>query len=110
MEKEYYTIKPSLKQYYGRKVTKDTEFEEYTDDKSVHQTFKDLTLTTEINKSIDIGEIKTSESSKIVTSVPEGTILIWKEEDGFIVPNVQFYTLEELEEEVTQIKDIYKEV
>ena len=50
MNNELFTIKPSLRQYYGRTITKETEFDEYTDDKTVHQTLKDLILTTEINK------------------------------------------------------------
>ena len=110
MNKEFFTIKPSLKQYYGKKVDKTTEFEEYTDDKKVHQTFKDLVLTTEINREVEYGDIKSTEVSTIKTEVPEGTILIWKDTDGFIVPNVQFYTLDELEAEVKQFQIIYKEV
>ena len=50
MEKksELFTIKPSLRQYYGRTIRKDTAFDEYTDNKEVHQTLKDLVLITEI--------------------------------------------------------------
>ena len=51
MEKnELFTIKPSLRQYYGKTVTKDLEFDERTEDGVVHQMLKDLILTTEINK------------------------------------------------------------
>ena len=51
MEKiEYYTLKPNLKQIYGKKVTKDTVFTEKTEDGTVEQEFKDLTLTTKIKK------------------------------------------------------------
>ena len=43
---EYYTLRPNLKQIYCKKVTKDTKFEDKTEDGSVIQTFENLTLTT----------------------------------------------------------------
>ena len=49
MKVEYYTLKPSLKQYFGRKVNKSLTFDEWTEDKKVHQTLKDLELVTEIH-------------------------------------------------------------
>ena len=45
---EYYTLKPRLKQFFGRKITKSLTFDEKTDDKKIHQTLKDLVLTTKI--------------------------------------------------------------
>ena len=61
MEKvEYYTIRPNLKQIYGKKVTKDTEFTDKT-------------------------------------------------EEGFIVPQYQMCTLEELKEQIADIECIYNE-
>ena len=56
MEHELFIIKPSLRQYYGRTVKKDTEFDEYTEDKTVHQILKDLVLTTEITRD-DISDV-----------------------------------------------------
>ena len=46
---ELFTIKPSLKQYYGRTITKDTKFDEKVDDGTVHQTLDNLILTTTFN-------------------------------------------------------------
>ena len=110
MEKiEYYTLKPNLKQIYGKKVTKDTVFEEKTEDGTVTQTFKDLVLTTNIKKEDEQGGFKWVEESTIKVTVPEGTILIWNEQEGFIVPQYQMCTLEELEEDIKNIKDIYNE-
>lgn len=110
MEKiEYYTLKPNLKQIYGKKVTKETEFEEKTEDGTVTQTFKDLTLTTTIKKELEQGGFKIEEESTVKVTVPEGTILIWNEQEGFIVPQYQMCTLEELEEDIKNIKEIYKE-
>lgn len=110
MEKiEYYTIRPNLKQIYGKKVTKDTEFTERTEDGIVEQEFKDLTLTTRIKKVDEVGEFKIEEESVMRVTVPEGTILIWNEQEGFIVPQYQMCTLEELEEQIKDIKAIYNE-
>jgi len=107
---ELFTIKPSLKQYYGRTVTKDMEFDEYTDDKTVHQTLKDLILTTEINKESEYEGVKSSEKSTLTQELPEGTILIWNEQQGYILPNVAVYKLKDLKEEIAQVEEIYKEV
>jgi len=111
MEKnELFTIKPSLHQYYGRTVTKETEFDEYTDDKTVHQTLKDLVFTTEINKESEYNGVKSTEKSVLTQELPEGTILIWDELQGYIIPNLEFYKLKDLKEEISQVEEIYKEV
>lgn len=109
MNNELFTIKPSLKQHYGRTITKETEFDEYTDDKTVHQTLKDLVLTTEINKESEYDGIKSTEYSKLTQTLLEGTILIWSERDGYIIPNVPVYKLKDLEKEIKEIKEIYKD-
>lgn len=109
MNNELFTIKPSLKQHYGRTITKDTDFDEYNDDKTVHQTLKDLVLTTEINKESEYDGIKSTEYSKLTQIVPEGTILIWSENEGYIIPNVPVYKLKDLEKEIEEIKEIYKD-
>ena len=108
MEKvEYYTLKPNLKQIYGKKVNKDTVFTDKTEDGTVEQEFKDLTLTTRIKKSNTVGEYEISEESIMTVKVPEGTILIWNEQEGFIVPQFQMCTLEELKEEINDMQEIY---
>ncbi len=109
MEKvEYYTLRPNLKQIYGKKVDAKTQFTEKTEDGTVTQEFKNLTLTTNIKRKDKMGKIEIEEESKISVKVPEGTILIWNENEGFIVPQYQMCTLEELEQEIKDIKDIYK--
>lgn len=107
---ELFTIKPSLRQYYGRTVTKDMKFDEYTDDKTIHQTLKNLILTTEINKESEYEGIKSVEKSILTQELPEGTILIWNELSGYILPDRQVYKLKDLKEEIKQIEEIYKEV
>lgn len=113
MEKlEYFTIRPSLKQYYGIKVDENTKFDEETEDGVVKQHFEDLTLTTTIEKKIESSEqnpYEVEETSKMTVKMPLGTILIWDEHDGFILPQYQFTTLSDLEKEIKEFKDIYKD-
>ena len=106
---EYYTLRPNLKQIYGKKVTKDTVFNEKTEDGTVEQEFKDLTLTTRIKKEMEQGGFKIVEESTMTVTMPEGTILIWNEQEGFIVPQYQMCTLEELKEQIKDIETIYNE-
>lgn len=115
MEKkiEYYTIKPNLKQLFGRKVTKDLEFDEYTDKKNVHQVMKNCVLTTTIKNTEErkygnLGNVTIKEETKIVQTIPEGVILIWSEENGYIIPDIQMTTLEELIKDAQTIQGIYK--
>jgi hypothetical protein len=110
MKHELFTIKPSLHQYYGRTVTKDMEFDEATDDKTVHQTLKNLLLTTEIKKESEYNGVKSTEYSRLTQELPEGTILIWNEQTGYILPDREVYKLEDLKEEIKQVEKIYKEV
>jgi hypothetical protein len=106
---EYYTLRPNLKQIYGKKVTKDTVFTEKTEDGTVTQEFKDLTLTTRIKKEMEQGGFKIVEESTMTVTMPEGTVLIWNEQEGFIVPQYQMCTLEELKEQIKDIEEIYNE-
>ena len=115
MEKiEYYTIKPNLKQLFGRRVTKELEFDEYTEDKKVHQVLKDCVLTTYITNEekgsvYGVNEkVITKEETKITQNIPEGVILIWSEKSGYIIPDIQMTTLDELTKEITDIQEIYK--
>ena len=104
---EYYTIKPNLKQIYGKRVDKDTKFEEKTDDGRVHQTFENLTLTTNIKSKVENAGFTIEEDSQIKVTMPEGTILIWDEGEGFIIPEYQMCTLNELSQEIKDIDEIY---
>lgn len=106
---ELFIVRPNLHQHYGRTVTKEMEFDEYTEDKTIHQTLKNLVLTTEINKENEFEGVKSTEHSVLTQELPEGTILIWNELDGYIMPNVAVYKMKDLEEEIKQIKEIYKD-
>ena len=109
MNNELFTVKPSLSQYYGRTVYKDTEFDEKTENGEIHQTLKDCVLTTEINREWKQGDIENTIHSVQTEKLPEGTIIIWSELQGYIVPNVSMYKLKDLEAEIKDIKEIYKE-
>lgn len=107
---ELFTVKPSLRQYYGRTIARDTEFDEYTDNKEVHQILKNLVLTTEIERTTEYEGVKSTERSTLTQELPEGTVLIWNENDGYIIPNVEVYKLKDLKDEISQIEDVYKGV
>ena len=114
MEKiEYYTVKPNLKQLFGRKVTKDLEFDEKTENGKVHQILKDCVLTTHIASEEEHSlfgieeKVLVKEETKMEQTLPEGTILIWSEESGYIIPTFQMTTLEELKKDIEEIQNIY---
>ena len=109
MNNELFTVKPSLSQYYGRTVTKDMVFDETTENGEIHQTLKDCVLTTEINRTWQQGKIKNTLHSVQTEELPEGAIIIRSELQGYIVPNVPMYKLKDLEEEIREIKEIYKD-
>jgi len=73
---EYYTLRPNLKQIYGKKVDKNTKFKEKTEDGSVEQIFENLTLTTIIKNEYEQSKIKVKEESKMTVTVPEGKNLL----------------------------------
>lgn len=109
MNNELFTVKPTLSQYYGRTVTKDMEFDEATDNGEIHQTLKNCVLTTEINRVWEHAGVKNTLKSVQTEELPEGTIIIWSELQGYIVPNVPMYKLRDLEEEILTIKEAYKD-
>ena len=107
---EFYTVKPNLNQIYGKKIDDETTFDEWTEDKTVHQILKNRVLTTIISKEYEVDKIKVKEYSKTEVEYPKGTILIWNEKIGYILPNLQVCTLEEVEEDVKNIRNIYSEI
>ncbi|UKI57818.1 MAG: hypothetical protein L6V81_11195 [Clostridium sp.] len=67
MNNELFTIRPTLKQYYGRTITKDTKFDEFTDDKTIHQTLENLVFNNYYNKRVTIWRIKKVRKKSILT-------------------------------------------
>lgn len=111
MEKvEYFIVQPSVKTFGGIKVTKETKFEVYNDDETVHQIMKDLVLTTELTKESEFSGIKSKEESKLTCEIPEGTVLIWSEETGYIIPNYHMVKVSDAIETLQKIEDITKPI
>lgn len=104
---ELFMVKPSLTQMYGRTVTKEMTFDEKTDSGEVHQTLKDCVLTTEVNKEWEYNGVRNKLHSVQTETLPEGTVIVWSEEYGYIVPNVPMYKMGDLEEEIKCIKEAY---
>ena len=111
MEKvAYYVLQPSVKLFGGIKVDKDTSFDTYNDDKTVHQVFKNGKLTTHVKRETNYNGIKSTEISKMETEVPERTVLLWDEENGYIIPNYHMVRVEEAIETLEKVKDITKPI
>ena len=103
MEKpEYFIVAPSTKLFGGVKVEKNTEFETWNDDKTVHQTLNDLELVTEVIRESDYNGIKSKEESKMTTKLPEGIVLVWGEQEGYIVPNYHMVKIDEAQKKIEQ--------
>lgn len=114
MEKKlsYFTLRPNLKQFYGIKVDENTKFDETTDDGTVKQHLEDLTLTTHVERKREKDDnfpYEITETSEMVVKMPVGTILIWDDKEGFILNQYEMTTLSELEKEVQEMKEVYKE-
>jgi hypothetical protein len=45
----------------------------------------------------------------LTQELPENTILIWDEKNGYIIPGTPVYKIKDLEEEINAIKEIYKD-
>lgn len=96
MEKvQRYLVAPSTHLFFGREVTKDLKFHEFTDDKIVEQTMENCVMTTKVKRTYEINGIKTTETTKLVQEIPEGKILAWSEEVGYVVPEQRMITAEE---------------
>lgn len=112
MEKvRYYIMKPNLRLFGGTEATKDAEFDCYNDDKTVHQTLKNLVLTTEIKREStykdDEGrEYKSIEESKLVSTIAEGTVLVWNEQIGYTILGSDMVTLDEGVKLIEQMRSI----
>ena len=52
-------------------------------------------------------EIESQEESTIVQKIPTGVILIWDEMQGYIIPQYQMATLDEIEDDLKAMKEVY---
>ena len=99
-----YVIQPSIKLFGGIKVTKEMQFLTQNDDGSVVQTLNNLKLTTTIRKKgtyrLKTGDVKQREKSKLVQELPEGQLLLWGEDTGYIIPEYVMCTPKEAIEQL----------
>lgn len=107
---EYYVVSPSTKLFGGIKVDKNTQFDTYNDDRTVHQVFRNGKLTTHIKRESNYNGIKSVETSNLVTEVPDGIILLWDEQNGYIIPNYHMVKVSEAIETLKGVEDITKPI
>lgn len=113
---KYYMVKPSIKTFGGLEITKETKFETENDDGKVKQKLENCVLTTELEQEYDIKdektgkEYKTTELTKLTSVLPEGTILIWNENQGYTMLNTEMCTVEEGKKIVNELYDIVKDI
>lgn len=103
---ERFLLKPCYSPIFGVTVTKDTDIDDIECDGEIHQTIKDLTLTTEIHKQIKNEEYEFEEESKVTIKLKEGTRLIWQEGQGYILPSVPVTTRKDIREELEALNGI----
>lgn len=108
---ERYIIAPQTRIYLGVKVTKETDIEDEveTPHGTVHQTIKDLTLTTVVNRKSNAYNIETEEHSTLTQKVEEGTILVWLEGQGYVIPEMNVCTVQEGIDSLQVVRDFEKE-
>ena len=97
---ERFIIEPNLTPIMGVTVTKETDIEDWTEDKKVHQIIKDLVLTTIVKDKFDRNGIEIEEDSKMTVKLKEGTRLIWTEAEGYILPKQRLLTRKDIKEEL----------
>lgn len=105
---EKYIIQPSVHQYLGIKVKKDTYIVDRTknDYGTVTQIIKDCTLTTKIKRKSNNFGVESKEKSELVQKIQEGTVLIWQEGTGYIIPECNVCTVKEAIESLKVIEDL----
>lgn len=113
---KYYMVKPSIKTFGGLEITKETKFETENDNGKVRQKLENCVLTTELEQEYDIKdektgkEYKTTELTKLTSVLPEGTILIWNENQGYTMLNTEMCTVEEGKKIVNELYNIVKDI
>lgn len=101
---ERYMIKPQYYQFLGLTVDKNTDVDDVTEDGRVHQTIKGTKFTTEINDEREHNGVKIKEYSKLEIELKEGTRLIWQEGQGYILPDFEPKSVNEVKEDLECLK------
>lgn len=101
---ERYMMKPHYYQFLGLTVNKDTDVDDITEDGRVHQTIKGTKFITEIKDEREHDGAKIKEYSKLEIDLKEGTRLIWQDGQGYILPDFEPRTVEEVKEDLGYLK------
>lgn len=101
---ERYMIKPQYYQFLGLTVKKDTDVDDVTEDGRIHQTIKGTKFITEINDEREHNGAKIKEYSKLEIDLPEGTRLLWQDGQGYILPDFEPKTVNEIKEDLECLK------
>lgn len=98
--------KPHYGQYLGLRVdsSTDVEDEEIVDEENykatIKQKIKGFVFTTEIKIENKLNGSDTETFTRTKTVLKEGQILIWYPKRGYIVPNIEFKTVDEVKEDL----------
>lgn len=105
---EKFVIAPSTHLFFGVTVDEKTDIEDEVilEKGKIHQTIKNLKLTTEIEKEYDENGIKTLEKSSLVQELVKGMYLIWGEDTGYIISPYKMKKVSEAIEDLESIKDV----
>lgn len=105
---EKFVIAPSTHLFLGITVDEKTDIEDEVvlDKSKIHQTIKDLKLTTNIEKEYSESGIKTVEKSTLVQELTKGMYLIWGEDTGYIISPYKMKKVSEAIEDLESIKDV----
>lgn len=103
---ERFLLEPQYAPLFGLTVTKETVIDDYTDDKKVHQTIKDLVLTTHIKDKKVNENYEMEEDSKLIMKLKEGTRLLWTQSEGYILPQQKLVTRKEIIENLNYLDGI----
>lgn len=105
---EKFIIAPSTHLFFGVTVDKKTDIEDEVklENGKIHQTIKNLKLTTNIEREYKENGIKTIEKSTLTQDLVEGMYLIWGEDTGYIISPYKMKKVDEAIEDLTAIKDV----
>ena len=103
---ERFLLEPQYTPLFGVTVTKDTNIEDWTEDKTVHQTIKNLVFTTKIKRKNNNDYYEMEEKTTLKLKLHEGTRLLWTESEGYILPTQRLVTRKEIKKDLKNLDGI----
>lgn len=102
---ERFVLQPSILTYGGIEVKEDTKFKDKTKDGKIVQSFDKGILTTKIKRESEFKGVKSYEVSTITQEVPVGVVLVYGEDEGYVISPYKFCRIEEAIEQLEAIKE-----